>query len=218
MGPWGADFDPDRLADLETAMWKAYYRHQPARLFGLLIQGLREQGHASWPRAVAADRWLEPLSRERRARYYAETVPIGRAFGIPAGLLPADLDAFEAYVQRSIAPDGPLRVGPVARELADAVLHPPLGPILPALGWLPSRLYAWTLWPSVGLLPPTLRVEYGLAWGPVQRAVASWLVATWRWWRPILPADFRLMPAAVAADRRLWKAQPGIRSQTSDPS
>lgn len=167
---------------------------------------------------VAADRWLEPLSRERRARYYAETVPIGRAFGIPAGLLPADLDAFEAYVQRSIAPDGPVRVGPVARELADAVLHPPLGPILPALGWLPSRLYAWTLWPSVGLLPPTLRDEYGLAWGPVQRAVASWLVATWRWWRPILPADFRLMPAAVAADRRLWKAQPGIRSQTSDPS
>ena len=167
---------------------------------------------------VAADRWLEPLSRERRARYYAETVPIGRAFGIPAWLLPADLDAFEAYVQRSIAPDGPVRVGPVARELADAVLHPPLGPILPALGWLPSRLYAWTLWPSVGLLPPTLRDEYGLAWGPVQRAVASWLVATWRWWRPILPADFRLMPAAVAADRRLWKAQPGIRSQTSDPS
>ena len=167
---------------------------------------------------VAADRWLEPLSLERRARYYAETVPIGRAFGIPAGLLPADLDAFEAYVRRSIAPDGPVRVGPVARELADAVLHPPLGPILPALGWLPSRLYAWTLWPSVGLLPPTLRVEYGLAWGPVQRAVASWLVATWRWWRPILPADFRLMPAAVAADRRLWKAQLGIRSETSDPS
>ena len=36
MGRWGADFDPDRLADLETAMWKAYYRRQPARLFGLL--------------------------------------------------------------------------------------------------------------------------------------------------------------------------------------
>jgi hypothetical protein len=54
MGRWGADFDPDRLAGLETAMWKAYYRRQPARLFGLLVQGLREQAHASWPRALVA--------------------------------------------------------------------------------------------------------------------------------------------------------------------
>jgi hypothetical protein len=58
MGRWGAEFDPDRLAALETAMWKAYYRRQPARLFGLLIQGLREQAHASWPRAIAASLFL----------------------------------------------------------------------------------------------------------------------------------------------------------------
>jgi len=58
MGRWGADFDADRLAALETAMWKAYYRRQPARLFGLLIQGLREQAHASWPRAIAASLFL----------------------------------------------------------------------------------------------------------------------------------------------------------------
>ena len=31
---WGIDFDPDELAALETRMWKAYYRRQPARLFG----------------------------------------------------------------------------------------------------------------------------------------------------------------------------------------
>lgn len=33
-------------------MWKAYYRRQPARLFGLLVLALREQAHASWLRAV----------------------------------------------------------------------------------------------------------------------------------------------------------------------
>lgn len=54
MGRWGSDFDPDRLAALETGMWKAYYRRQPARLFGLLVQGLHEQAHASWPRALAS--------------------------------------------------------------------------------------------------------------------------------------------------------------------
>src|SRR3954454_10634162 len=51
---WGSDFDPDELAKLETRMWKAYYRRQPARLFGLLVLALREQAHASWPRALAA--------------------------------------------------------------------------------------------------------------------------------------------------------------------
>jgi len=58
MGRWGADFEPDRLAALETAMWKAYYRRQPARLFGHLVQGLREQAHASWPRALVASLFL----------------------------------------------------------------------------------------------------------------------------------------------------------------
>jgi hypothetical protein len=52
--PWAPAFDPDALADLETRMWKAYYRRQPARLFGLLVRALREQALASWPRALAS--------------------------------------------------------------------------------------------------------------------------------------------------------------------
>ena len=35
-------------------MWKAYYRRQPARLFGLLVQAIHEQAHVSWPRALWA--------------------------------------------------------------------------------------------------------------------------------------------------------------------
>ncbi len=54
-GPtWGTEFDPDRLALLEFRMWKAYYRRQPARLYGLLVQALREQADVSWPRAIYA--------------------------------------------------------------------------------------------------------------------------------------------------------------------
>jgi uncharacterized protein (DUF2236 family) len=153
-----------------------------------------------------ADRWLEPLGRDRRARYYAETVPIGRAFGIPADRLPPDLDAFEAYLRGALAPDGPVRVGPVARELAGVVLHPPLGPVAPILGGLPVRTYVWTLWPAIALLPDALRDDYGFRWGPLERAVSSWLVAAWRAWRPILPAGFRQMPQALAADRRIARA------------
>jgi hypothetical protein len=51
---WGRGFDPDRLALLELRMWKAYYRRQPVRLFGLLVKANREQAGASWPRAIAA--------------------------------------------------------------------------------------------------------------------------------------------------------------------
>jgi len=51
---WGTGFDPDRLAVLELRMWKAYYRRQPARLFGTLVLALREQAAISWPRALYA--------------------------------------------------------------------------------------------------------------------------------------------------------------------
>jgi uncharacterized protein (DUF2236 family) len=163
---------------------------------------------------VAADRWLEPLSRDRRARYYAETIPIGRAFGIPARLLPVDLDAFEKYIADALGPDGPVRVGPLARELADVVLHPPLGPVAPMLSWLPAWSYAWTLWPSLGLLPQGIRADYDLRWGPLEQAVAAWLVAAWRLWRPLLPTGFRQMPQALAADCRIRSVAGRWRSKT----
>src|ERR1700758_5028511 len=45
-------FDPDRTADLETDMWKAYYAKQNVRLFGLLVEMLHEQNHYSWSKAA----------------------------------------------------------------------------------------------------------------------------------------------------------------------
>jgi uncharacterized protein (DUF2236 family) len=152
---------------------------------------------------VAYDAWIEPLRRDERARYYAETVPIGRAFGVPAERLPADLDAFEAYVAEMLAANGPVHATAIARELAWHVLNPPLGPVLPPLAGVPPAAYAWTLWPAIGLLPPSVRDEYGFSWGPLERGVAAWLVAAWRAWRPLLPEAFRQMPQALAADRRV---------------
>jgi hypothetical protein len=55
---WGRGFDPARLARLELRMWQAYYRRQPARLFGLLVLANREQAHVGWPRALHAALWL----------------------------------------------------------------------------------------------------------------------------------------------------------------
>jgi uncharacterized protein (DUF2236 family) len=163
---------------------------------------------------AAYDAWIEPLSRDERARYYEETLPVGAAFGIPPSRLPGDLDAFETYLDGMLAPGGPIEVGALARELADGILHPPLGPAVAAAGWpfdhlasmvdaVPARAYAWLFWPSIGLLPSRVREGYQLPWGVRQRVVAAWLVATWQAWRPMLPPTFRQMPQALRADRRV---------------
>src|SRR5215470_9757065 len=47
-------FEPDRLAQLETDMWRAYYAKQRLRLFTLLVTTLREQYGYSWARALQA--------------------------------------------------------------------------------------------------------------------------------------------------------------------
>jgi uncharacterized protein (DUF2236 family) len=151
---------------------------------------------------VANDAWAGPLPPERAALFYEETKPIARAFGVPEGTLPADLDAFDAYLAEQIGTGGPVRVGPTARDLAQAILHPPLPGVLARAGLHP-RLYDWTLLPSIGLLPPSIRQEYGFSWGWVERAVDAWLVTAWRAWNPLLPATFRQMPQALAADRRV---------------
>jgi uncharacterized protein (DUF2236 family) len=162
---------------------------------------------------VANDAWISPLPRARRAAFYLETRPIGRAFGVPDDLLPAEIEAFDAYVETMLAPGGPVRVSPIARDLAQVILHPPLAafarwfPVGSAaeavLARVPPAAYDWTLWPAVGLLPATVRDGYGIPWGWREQVVSRWLVASWRAWRPLLPESFRQMPQALAADRRM---------------
>ena len=160
---------------------------------------------------VAYREWIEPLGRMSEARFYAETRPIGRAFGIPDDQLPADLDAFEAYVTGMLAPGGPVHPTPTARTLAGYILHPTLAPlappIAPFLEALPRWLYDWSMWPAVALLPAHLRAEYEIPWSPGRDLAASVLLACWRAWRPRLPAGFRQMPQALAADRRMARAR-----------
>ena len=96
MGRWGTGFDADRLASLETRMWKAYYRRQPARLFGWLLLGLREQAGVGWPTALAASVLLTRAAAgfARAEGDYERFAPdIGRAYRLLG--LPDDVDATE---------------------------------------------------------------------------------------------------------------------------
>jgi hypothetical protein len=93
---WGADFDPDRLARLELRMWKAYYRRQPARLFGLLVIGLHEQARVSWPRALfaAVHLTMAAVGFGRATGGYERFAPdVERAYGVLQ--MPHDVDVAE---------------------------------------------------------------------------------------------------------------------------
>ena len=89
---WGATFDPDRLADLELRMWKAYYAHRRVRLFRLLGLANREQADVGWARALAAAFWFAlAASRFARAtdgyeRFEQSIVRGYRALRLPAGI------------------------------------------------------------------------------------------------------------------------------------
>jgi hypothetical protein len=77
-------------------MWKAYYRRQPARLFGWLVLGLREQARASWPTALGASLELTRAAAgfARSDGDYERFAPdIGRAYRLLG--LPDDVDATE---------------------------------------------------------------------------------------------------------------------------
>jgi uncharacterized protein (DUF2236 family) len=197
-----------------------------AAAFGASFEA-RDPALALWVHAtlidstlVAIERWIGPLPVGQRARFYEETLAVGRLFGIPEAMLPPDHRAFDAYVAGMMAPSGPVHPSAMSRDLAATILHPPLatlathGPIADLLGpaapgvvrllrRVPPAAVDWLLVPSVGLLPATQREEFGLTWGPRERAIDAWLVTAWRAWRPLLPTSFRWFPRALAADARM---------------
>jgi hypothetical protein len=70
-------FDPDRLADLEVEMWRAYYRRDKAVLFRTLVVALREQFHYPWSKATRAAFYLARAAATFGARStdYEPVVP-----------------------------------------------------------------------------------------------------------------------------------------------
>ncbi|MFI5284074.1 MAG: oxygenase MpaB family protein [Candidatus Dormibacterales bacterium] len=110
---------------------------------------------------VTYETFVQRLSAGERETFYQESKEIGRLLGIPPERFSDDLDGFAAYLKTMLS-SGPVRVNERARELAVQVLRPRLG-LLPGRAMIPLELI------TAGLLPETLRVQYGLAWGPGRR-------------------------------------------------
>ncbi len=134
--------------------------------------------------------FVAPLPRPDAERYYEETATIAQLFGVPPAALPPTLEAFERYVARQVAT---LEVSDDARRIARAIFAPSLRS--PSTLWLaPALLLAREA--TAGLLPPRLRDQYGLRWGPTRERV---LAATARSSRALLPR----IP-------RAWRAPPPV--------
>jgi uncharacterized protein (DUF2236 family) len=143
----------------------------------------------------AYERWVEPLSLADREAFWDEARQVGVHIGIPLSASPPDYPALEAYWLEMLAPEGPIRVTPTARRLSRSIVRPPLR-------LLPAPLVDLFALPSIAILPPRIRDEYGLTWGPVQRVLAVIANRLIRLWVRIVPAPWRAMPQARAAERR----------------
>lgn len=140
------------------------------------------------------DRYVRRLSAAERGLYYEQMLPVAEAYGIPASVQPQDWGQFQRYFEAMLADR--LRVTEATREVAASVLHPDL----PGLARPP-------LWPAiealrlvtVGTLPPRLRAELGLDWGPRRERLLGASEATIRRLLPLLPSPLRRFPAARGA-------------------
>jgi uncharacterized protein (DUF2236 family) len=136
------------------------------------------------------------LAARDREAFYDEMNVVADIFGVPPAVLPPTFGAFAAYRREAIAG---LRVGEDAREVARTVLAPPvpaaLRPLMPSL-----RLV------TVGLLPPSLRAQYGLRWRPMHRAALAVQARSVRTLLPATPALLRELESERTLPMRLLAA------------
>jgi uncharacterized protein (DUF2236 family) len=132
---------------------------------------------------VMHDRFVRPLPPTLAAQYYADMKQVGTLLGLPAERMPDDLDSFHHYVEETTTA---LPVSAQARELALALFRPSPGPW--ALIWPFERFTA-------GLLPPPLRDQFGLTWGPGRELALNAFAAASSRLLPIVPKGWRRPPA-----------------------
>jgi uncharacterized protein (DUF2236 family) len=142
---------------------------------------------------VVFQRYVRPLSRGERDAYWQDYKVIGHHFALTDDQMPDTIEDFEAYMASMLGGDE-LSLTDEARELAiDIVLRPPVPlwarPLLETVNQV-----------TVGLLPPSIRREYGFTWDPA-RGLAARAGAEYarRLVLPFLPGFVRHVPSARAA-------------------
>ena len=140
------------------------------------------------------ERYVGQLSSADRLRYYDEQRLLGEKFGVPLDRQPATYGEFQEYVADMLASDR-IAVTDALRDVVDATMHPRL----PFVAWPVIRTVNLA---TVGMLPPGLRRELGLAWGPKRERLLRASRRVLRNLLPLVPDIARHAPPARSAARR----------------
>jgi uncharacterized protein (DUF2236 family) len=140
-------------------------------------------------------RYVAPLTIADQRRYYEEQMLLAEKFGVPREQQPPTFAEFNQYFNAMLTSDE-TAVTDALLDVVDATLNPPLPrvarPLVEALNLA-----------TIGMLPPALRSELGLSWGPGRQRLldASRVVLSTA--LPVLPRLVREFPPARSADRRV---------------
>jgi uncharacterized protein (DUF2236 family) len=148
----------------------------------------------------AYERWVGRLDPADRDGFWQEARSVGTRIGIPLERSPVDWDALLDYWRRTLLPDGPIQVSDTARRMGRVIARSPLP-------GLPGPMVELLMLPSLSMLPPRLREAYGLPFGPGRARLSRLLDLAIRGWVRLLPAGWRSMPQARAAERRVRLAR-----------
>jgi uncharacterized protein (DUF2236 family) len=140
-------------------------------------------------------RHVRRLQPEEEERYYREMAVVAQIFGTPAAVIPRSLDEFREYVAAQIE-SGPITATAPARAVAEVILAAPLPAPMRML--VPAHRLA-----TAATLPPRLREEYGLRFGPAHRValhIAARAVRVTATPALLAASHLRLAPRLLPAD------------------
>jgi uncharacterized protein (DUF2236 family) len=131
---------------------------------------------------------IRPLTSAERDVYCEEAASVASALGARDDEIPRTWAAVRAYCDRMYA-SGTLHVGDTARELAHALIAPQFATVVAPAAWI-NRVI------TTALLPPHIRVQYGLSWTRGDERAYRAIVPTLRGMRRVLPDALALWPEA----------------------
>jgi uncharacterized protein (DUF2236 family) len=128
-----------------------------------------------------------PLEATDRERYWEEGKLIAVELGIPRHLMPGTIADLEAYERTMLANE--VLPNETSRAVGREVIRP--FRFLPGLATWPVDAM------TAALLPPSLRVAFGLPFGTKERLASRTMIVAFRYLRRVLPERLTVVPHAL---------------------
>lgn len=143
---------------------------------------------------MAYQQFIRPLDATTREQYYQQSKPFAHVMGVRPTYLPVDYAGLLQYMDDAIT-SGEVQVGDEARAIAQFLT----GQSLPLVNFVMHPPYRLT----VGLLPTSLRAQYGYQFSQAEGRWLERFSEMTRWLIPNTPHELRFWHAYQKAQRLL---------------